>query len=901
MGDPSPLGRWVRQRRKLLGLSQDELAERLCCAYETVRKIEAGSRRPSRALAELLGRALAVPEAELPAFIEFARNPRAGPTTGANSAALFATPHVPSPPPNLPVPRTSFVGRRQELVQLRERLLRRATRLLTLTGPPGIGKTRLGLALAQAVHDEFPDGVHFVPLGAVDHPAGLVPAIGRALAFKPAAGQLGLDELKSYLAGKELLLLLDNFEQIASAAGMVGELVDAASGLTVLVTSRCSLGLYGEQRYAVPPLALPAGGPIAPDLLRQYEAVQLFVERAEAVRPGFFLRDEDVPVVVEIARQLDGLPLAIELAAARARLLGPDEIRARLSDKLRLLAGGPADLPRRQQTLRGAIAWSYDLLSRAEQALFERLAVFVGGATREAIAVVAALPAADLDDGLISLLDKSLLRLVERPGRPPRFRMLWTIREFAAERLAASGDEAAVRARHAAHNLAVTAAAAPHLTGPGRAPYLQALEEEHDNLRVALNWYLAAPERAARGLRLAGLLDWHWIFRGYLAEGREWLGRALRAATDAPLAAPAADLGRALSASGWLGVLLNDCQGARPELEAAVAALRPAGDSLDLALALARHGNGLVYCDGDAAGRAMLEEAVALLRSQRPDPTARWLEAFVLDMLAGIEQLLGRPELGRAHLIDSLSAYEALGDEWGIGQGRAELGRIALMERDYATAQRYLEEAIVMDRRAGHPWAIATTLRNLGDAVFCQNDLVCAATCYAESLALFLELGDRLRQGAVLRSLGHIARAGGHHELACHYYRRALLLAQQVGSEDAIGRCLAALAGLACAEGVPERGAILFGAAAGVASRTGRPMPPADEVEQERYLPRVAALLGEKRLAVGLAAGQALSRETAISFALSSLPDPAQIIAGSSWPAGGREAGDRRGIVVNRK
>jgi predicted ATPase/DNA-binding XRE family transcriptional regulator len=885
MGDLPRFGRWVRQRRKMLGLSQPDLAERLNCAFETVRKIESGSRRPSRDLAALLGRALAVQEPELPAFIAFARADDTDPPSLAGDAAYpISTPPRRLVPSNLPAQRTSFVGRKEELARLQDLILQPAVRLLTLIGPPGIGKTRLAFALAEAVHSEFIDGVQFVPLSAVDDPTRLVPAVARALGRKLAPGQPAITELKNYLADKELLLLLDNFEQITAAAGVVSELVDGATALKIVVTSRSSLGIYGEYRYPVPPLALPASEPTAAETLRGYEAVQLFAERAQAVRPGFVIGNQDVAIVAEIVRQLDGLPLAIELAAARVRVLRPGEIRARLGDKLRLLADGPVDLPARQQTLRGAIGWSYDLLSREERKLFQRMAVFVGGGTREAIDSIAALPAAALDTLLSSLLDKSLLRLEERPGRPPRFWMLWTIREFAAECLAASGDDALVRERHAAHYLTVAEVTAPHLTGPERRTHLEELDEEFDNLRVALGWYLVTAEQAAGGIRLAGFLDWYWYFRGYLVEGRSWLEKALRAAAVATVPLPVADRGRALSAAGWLAVLLNDCQVARSHLDAASAAWREAGQPLGLALALARSGTGMVYCNEDEAGRPLLEEAVVRLRALLPDPVAHWHLAFVLDMLADVESLLGQFEQSHTYHMESLIAYQAQDDEWGIGQQLSELGRAALHRRDYASAQRHLEGAIRRDRQVGHPWNIAATLRSLGDVALCQSDAARAGACYSESLALYQELGDRGHQAALLRSLGHVARAGDQHDLARHYYRRALLLGQEAGIGLAVSLCLAGLAGLAVDEGLPQRAAILFGAATGQASGVRRSMPPADEVEQERYLARVGALLGEDRLASGLTAGQALPREVAIAFAISSLPDPAPWIAGSPVP-----------------
>jgi predicted ATPase len=431
---------------------------------------------------------------------------------------------------NLPLQPTLLVGREKEVADLCDLLLSDETSLLTLTGPGGIGKTRLALQAAADLLDDFPDGTFFVALASLTEAERFFSAVAVTLGVKETGERPLVETLKDYLGERHLLLLLDNFEQVLGAAPAVTELLGAAPGLKVLVTSRAPLGLYGEHEYAVPPLSVPDVKHL-PDLktLSQYEAVRLFIERAKSAKADFEVTDESAPAVAEICVRLDGLPLAIELAAARIKMLPPNELLHRLTSRLKLLTGGARDLPERQRTLRATIEWSFALLEEGEQLLFARLAVFSGGRTLEAIEAICDaegdLPMGAFD-GVSSLLDKSLLRQEEGPGGEPRFVMLETIHEFAREKLGESAEAEEIKRTHAQYFLTLAEEADPELKGPDQLEWLERLEAEHDNVRAALSW---ASERkdVEVALRLGGALWWFWLVRGYHSEGRGWLEEAL--------------------------------------------------------------------------------------------------------------------------------------------------------------------------------------------------------------------------------------------------------------------------------------------------------------------------------------------------------------------------------------
>ena len=604
---------------------------------------------------------------------------------------------LPSTRNNLPTPLTALVGREAEVAAVVALLRRGDVRLLTLTGPGGVGKTRLALEAAGDVAAGFPDGAWFVGLAPVADPGLVASSVAQALGVREVGAEPLEAQLKAFLRDKRLLLLLDNFEQVVEAAPLVADLLAACPGPTVLVTSRERLRLVGEREHPVPPLGLPNAGELAPvEALAGSEAVRLFVQRAQAVMPEFALAGGNAATVADICRRLDGLPLAIELAAARLRHLPPQALLARLEKRLPLLMGGARDQPARLRTMRDATAWSYGLLDDVERALFRRLAVFVGGfAPAAAAAVCGATDEIGLLEGIGSLVDKSLVRQEEGPGGEPRYRMLETIREYGLERLEAGGKAEPARRAHAAYFLALAERAAPTAQTPAEqsAAWLDRLDRDHDNLRVALAWFHDAGD-AEGALRLAGALSFYWYYRGHLAEGRRALERALAAATARDARVAPAGRARALTGIG----LLANVQG-------------------DLAEATARLTEGLELWG--ASGET-------------------WGAAVARGLLGGVLVGQGRYDEAAVLFEEGLARFEDLGDEVWIAHARFHLGAIAFARGDREAARAQCREAATRYDAAGTRLDAIDPLRYLGLLACAEGDLDEAAALFADNL-------DRLR------------------------------------------------------------------------------------------------------------------------------------------------------------
>ena len=524
-------------------------------------------------------------------------------------------------PHNLPAQPTPLVGREQELAKARQSLHQPDVRLLTLSGPGGTGKTRLSLQLAADALYDYENGCYFVPLSPISDPAQVAPAIAQALGVKETPGQSLTESLKVYLKDKQLLLVLDNFEQVVAAATLVGDLLTAAPRLKIIVTSRTILRVYGEQEYPVPPLALPDLTRLpTSEQLESYAAIALFVQRARLVKPDFHLTPQNAAAVAEICARLDGLPLAIELAAARIKLLTPPAILARLDQRLKLLTGGARDLPARQQTLRGAIDWGYDLLDEGEKAVFSRLAVFAGGCTLEAAEVICN-PTGDLPvevfDILASLVDKSMLRQVEeidkdgtpRPLDEPRFIMLQIIREYALEKLSEAGQDEILQDRHAAFYMGLAETAEKELVGPGQVEWLGRLELEQDNLRGSLACALERGD-AETALRLGNALWRFWQIRGNLTEGRRWLEQSLTKAVNVAVPVRA----KAYNAAGILARDQGDYDQALAYLQVSLTLQRQIGNKQGVANALNTLGSVTAYKGDYDQAIKYHEESLALRR-----------------------------------------------------------------------------------------------------------------------------------------------------------------------------------------------------------------------------------------------------------------------------------------------
>ena len=610
-------------------------------------------------------------------------------------------------PNNLPFHSTSFIGREREIAEV-TRLLG-TTRLLTLTGAGGCGKTRLALRLAEEARDAYPDGAWLVELAALADPALVAQTVASTVGLRDGSARSVLDSLVDHLRDKVVLLILDNCEHVVAAAARLADaLLRSCPRLRIVVTSREPLGSAGETVWRVPSLTSPpAGADESPlDRVMSYEAVRLLVERGRAARADFTATDRNAPALAEICRRLDGIPLAIELAAARVRVFSVEQIAARLDDRFRLLTAGPRTVLPRQQTLRATVDWSYALLSEPERALLRRLSVFAGGWTFEAAEAVAAgdgiHPHAVLDL-LAQLIDKSLVLAEEQRG-VIRYRLLETIRQYAHERLQEAGEAERTRDRHLACFLRLAEEAESKLRGVEYRSFLDRLEEEHDNLRVALEWSLTPARQDEAALELSGALAWFWWLRSYHDEGRRWLARALEGTSIRSAARM-----KALHGAGWLAQHQHDSATARELLDESLQIARELDDQWTVALALHHLGRVAYYDDLPTAARSLAQESLTVAE-RVGDP---WLIAWPLHLLGIAAHIEGDFPLARTYYERSLAIRRELGYQEGIGILLSLLGMTALCEGDLTQANARLQEALSVMQAVAGPWGVAPILASL--------------------------------------------------------------------------------------------------------------------------------------------------------------------------------------------
>jgi predicted ATPase/DNA-binding XRE family transcriptional regulator len=914
-----PWSEVLRALREARGVTQEGWAARLGVSRATVQRWEHGKRAPDtraetailtycreagllRAFARGRLAGLTLSEADLQDLFAQARwQVHGGRSDGPASTHRDGRDGARLPTSNVPVPLTSFIGRERELAAVRR--VQANTRQLTLAGPGGAGKTRLALELAGELLWAYPDGVWLVDLASPADPALVPQAIAAALRLRLPEVRSPVDEVKDFLQGRHLLLLLDNCEHLLPACAELAEaLLRACPMLSVVATSREPLGIAGEVVWRVPSLSLPqevaslgsrpqaATDQTLPNVeaLLAYDAVQLFVERARLRRPDFALTQDNASAVVAICRQLDGMPLAIELAAARVSVLSVGQIEARLRDRFHLLTGGRREALPRHQTLRAAMDWSHDLLTALEKALLRALSVFAGGFTLEAVeAVCGAQETApllrqkagrasdvrhrppvvvrrdDILDLLAHLVDKSLV-LTDESYRSVRYRLLETVRQYAAERLDEAGEALAVRQRHATWCLALAEEGAAAMEGPREGAWLSQLEQERDNVRAALDWSLAhgqglgeqARLAATTALRLAGALPRFWVRRGHWGEARRWLAQVLAVAGEAP----AADRAKALRGAGILAYLHGDFVMAHGMFTASLALYRDLGDELAITRSQ-QHLGATALRLGDYAGAHTLFEA----------NRARYEALGYKPGLANLQFTLGVLSFRQGDYAGARTSYAAglalnreLGHKHGVASALAELASLHIEQGEDGPQAALLEESLALFQELGEKSGVATVLGHLGLIAWTRGEHERATALLQEGLALNREADNRRGIARMLVRLSLAAYSRGDYVRATAMSREGLALYHAAGDTWEISRYLWIQAAAAFGQGRPERAARLFGTAAALRDRLGVSLPAIFQPTHDGAVAALRADLSEPAFAAAWAAGQALSLAAAI-------------------------------------
>ena len=808
MSGRGSFGTLLREHRAAANLTQEELAERSGISVQAIGALERGDRRsPRPSTVEFLAQALKLDASRREAFVSAARGQ---PARAMPSRQLLS-------PASEPL--TSLIGREAELASALRLLEPGGTRLLTLAGPPGVGKTRLGQAVAVAARDRFPDGAVFVSLASLSDPDLVGPAIKQSLGVRsPGRGAL-VEVLSRQLRTRHLLLFLDNFEHLLPAAPLLTHLLGACPRLHLLVTSRAVLRIRGEQVLLVPPLPVPApGGPAAARVVMRVPSVALFVERARARMPELVVTPADSRAIADLCRRLDGLPLAIELAAGWSGVLAPPALVERLTHRLPMLEKGVRDAPARQQTMRRALHWSYDLLDPDEQAMFLQLSVFAGGASLEAIGRVcrgAEVGPADSLDLVAGLVDKHLL-LRDACRSEPRVSMLQVIREYASERLQAAGQAEATSRAHFDYFAGLVRAVEPELQGPNQAACLNRLEREHDNIRVALQWAEAAGE-LREGLEMASRLWRFWDAHGHAHEGRRWLDRLLAAAggLTPDLRAPA------LAAAGHMALRSGEYADAVARYEESRRLYGALGD---------RHGS-----------------------------------AGVLNGLATIALRQGHVEQGVTLFEQSLAIFREAGDQGRIATMLDNLALAVKQQGHYDRAVALHTESLSIRRSIDDRLGITMTLNNLSEIAFLQGQHHRADEWLAESITLCRQLGAVRWLSFALGLAGRIACVRGDTADAAVKLHESLDLAREIMDPLNMADTLESLAMLACHEGRMERAARLLGAAGGVRDAIAIPQPVTSRMVCEPIETAIRRAIGEEGLRAQWVAGHDMSPEQALA------------------------------------
>jgi predicted ATPase/serine/threonine protein kinase len=732
--------------------------------------------------------------------------------------------HTVSRPGNMPVQRTAFIGREREVANLRQLLNREDVRLVTLTGPGGIGKTRLALQVVGGLSDEWAGGVCFVSLSTVAGSEAMIAAITHAIGLREVAGESSRETLREYVRGlvQPLLLLLDNFEHLICAGADIAGLLTLNPNLKVVVTSQALLHVYGEHEFPVPPLAAPDPRfvPTAPDALSRFPAVTLFVERAKAVKNDFTVTKENAAAIAAICARLDGLPLAIELAASRIKLLSPATMLTRLESSLNLLTGGARDLPLRQQTLRGTVNWSYSLLNAAEQSLFRRLSVFIGGCTLEAAEAICNTKGdlgLDVLDGMASMVDKSLIQQLEEASAERRFLMLSTLREYALERLVESGEEFATRRAHAAYYVVLAEECGGELSS--HPEWLERFDLEHQNFREALEFMIRTGD-ADWGMRLGSALFHFWEMREHFAEGR--------ALSDRLLKLPGAAQPKMRARMSFYAAIFAAAQG-------------------DFASAQKLHEESLKACRDlhDHRGVAVALNALGVTARDRGD----------LDTACSLFE-------------QCVATWRDLGSSIDTARALSNLANVVRLQGAHARAHALYDECLAIFHAAGDSTGVAWTLNYLGDLVLESVDSIAARSYYEQSLSAFRQLGDGWGIASALCDLARLSAAQGKHQDAERLYGEGIRMFQDLGHKRGIARVLECFAESAAAQSRPEQSLRLAGAAAALRQRIGAALIPAERSRLETKLQPARNMLTNAAGLEAWSSGWEMSVEEAVQEVL---------------------------------
>ena len=805
-------GEWVRQRRHILDLTQQELADQVGCARITLRRIESGGLKPSKALAKILLEKLGVPSTEHETWLQFAR--------GLSGFPGNSIDHSKSKPlTNLPASLTTFIGREKEQAEVIELIAKH--RLVTLTGPGGVGKTRLSFKVAEKRLEKFADGVWLVELAPLLDPMFVPRTTAMAIGLRDERQRPLIDMLCNYLRQKKLLIILDNCEHLLDACAKLADiLLKNCPSLKILVTSREPLGILGEAIYQVPSLRRPELQKLL-NAFRDFESVKLFEERAQLAQFDFSLTPENAPSVAQICHRLDGIPLAIELAAAKIGTFSSEQIAKQLDDRFNLLTEGNRVALPRHQTLRASIDWSWGLLTESERILMRQLSVFAGGWTLEAAQMVCD---GDVFKLTNTLVNKSLILVEHKQGWEPRYHMLDTIRAYTLEKLKDSGGTKIVFLRHLLFFTNLVEEAEKSFRGPDQAIWYHRLDNELNNLRIALTW-LEKPENAELKLRLAAGLWRYWKNRGHSHEGREHLQRILENVSITPTRQASA-YARALNAAG-----------------------------------------ALAYYEGDFSySEKSREEALEIFRALNNKPGI----ADCLNGLGNTSISQGHYDSARGFYREGLLIRKDLGDTWGVARLLGNLGLLAFFQTDYIQARAYHLESLSLFRELQDEEGAANELINLGDVVLSQGELMAAKSYYEESGRISKKLNDKWGFAYAIKGTADVAFRQNDFPAASALYRECLMLFQKTGDPIGLPFALESVAALAIVKDDQERAARILGAAETLRNSTNSPLPPPYRPGYQTNLNILRQQLSSERFNVAWSEGCFMTFNEVVAYALES-------------------------------